>query len=195
MVFATPSGQFYRDVTTPFHLPGLSHLDNFIVTQKSCSFTGTLQKLMPTPTQTATPHTTGPLAIIQRDFQDVRLPALLLILFILTRKLFSSLQLLSQRSRCALTNTFQLTTSSTMTNFSASLIYLPSHFKKIGLPLLSGFFLCTARLNLANFFIPALALQMFSGLYLLLQLTVICKAVLLLTSSGYSILTRYISST
>ena len=37
------------------------HLDNFIVTRKSCPLTGTLQKHMPTPTQTATPHTTGPL--------------------------------------------------------------------------------------------------------------------------------------
>jgi hypothetical protein len=61
MVFASPSGQFYLDVTTSFHLSGLSHLDNFIVTRKSCPLTGTLQKRMPTPTQTATPHTTGPL--------------------------------------------------------------------------------------------------------------------------------------
>jgi len=43
-------------------LPGLIHLDNFIVTLNSCPLTGTLQKRMPTPTQTATPHTTGPLA-------------------------------------------------------------------------------------------------------------------------------------
>jgi len=42
MVFASPSGQFYRDVTISFHLPGLSHLDNFIVTQKSYPLTGTL---------------------------------------------------------------------------------------------------------------------------------------------------------
>jgi hypothetical protein len=64
MVFASPSGQFYRDATTSRHLSGLSHLDNFIVTRKSCPLTGTLQKRMPTPTQTATPHTTGPLAQI-----------------------------------------------------------------------------------------------------------------------------------
>jgi len=32
------------------------------VTHKSCPLTGTLQKHMPTLTQTATPHTTGPLA-------------------------------------------------------------------------------------------------------------------------------------
>jgi len=64
MVFASPFGQFYHDVTKPAHLSGLSHLDNFIVTRKSCPLTGTLQKLMPTPTQTATPHTTGPLGFI-----------------------------------------------------------------------------------------------------------------------------------
>jgi len=61
MVFASPSGQFYHDVTNPAHLPGLSNLDNFIVTRKSCPLTGTLQKLMPTLTLMATPHTTGPL--------------------------------------------------------------------------------------------------------------------------------------
>jgi len=61
MVFASPSGQFYLDVTNSYHLSGHSRLDNFIVTRKSCPLTGTLQKHMPTPTQTATPHTTGPL--------------------------------------------------------------------------------------------------------------------------------------
>jgi hypothetical protein len=49
MVFASSSGQFYRDVKTPYHLSGLSHLDNFIVTRKSCPLTGTLQKRMPNP--------------------------------------------------------------------------------------------------------------------------------------------------
>jgi hypothetical protein len=34
MVFASPSGQFYRDVTTPYRLSGLIHLDNFIMTRK-----------------------------------------------------------------------------------------------------------------------------------------------------------------
>src|SRR5512133_1473744 len=63
MVFASPSGQIYHDVTTSYHLSGLSHLDNFIVTRKSCPLTGTLQKRMPTLTQTATPHTTGPLGV------------------------------------------------------------------------------------------------------------------------------------
>ena len=32
--------------------------------EKSCPLTGTVQKHMPTPTQTATPHTTGPLVLI-----------------------------------------------------------------------------------------------------------------------------------
>jgi hypothetical protein len=59
-----PSGQFYHDRTTRGHLSGLSHLDNFIMTQVSCPLTGTVQKLMPTLTQTATPHTTGPLVVI-----------------------------------------------------------------------------------------------------------------------------------
>jgi hypothetical protein len=40
------------------------------VTSKSCPLTGTLQKLMPTPTQTATPHTTGPLAFIDNKLRD-----------------------------------------------------------------------------------------------------------------------------
>jgi len=64
MVFASPLRQLYHDGTNPAHLPGLSHLDNFIVTPKSCPLTGTLQKHMPTLTQTATPHTTGPLGAI-----------------------------------------------------------------------------------------------------------------------------------
>jgi len=63
MVFASPLRQFYHDGTTRGRLSGLSHLDNFIVTRKSCPPTGTLQKHMPTLTQTATPHTTGPLCL------------------------------------------------------------------------------------------------------------------------------------
>jgi hypothetical protein len=61
MVFATPPRQFNLDGTTPIRLPELSHLDNFIMTQNFSPFTGTLQKLMPTPTQTVTPHTTVPI--------------------------------------------------------------------------------------------------------------------------------------
>jgi hypothetical protein len=54
MVFASPSGQFYHDVTNPTHLSGPRHLDSFIVTRKTCTSTGTLQKRMPTLTWTAT---------------------------------------------------------------------------------------------------------------------------------------------
>jgi hypothetical protein len=54
MVFASPSGQFYHNVTNPAHLSGPRHLDNFIVTNKSCPLTGTLQKRMQTLTLTAT---------------------------------------------------------------------------------------------------------------------------------------------
>jgi hypothetical protein len=68
MVFAEPSGEFYRDVTTSRHLSGHTHLDNFIVTRKSCPLTGTLQKRMPTPTQTATNPTTGPLTFIPINY-------------------------------------------------------------------------------------------------------------------------------
>ena len=54
MVFAMPPRQPYRDMTNPAHLSGPRHLDNFIVTKKSCPLTGTLQKRMPTLTLTAT---------------------------------------------------------------------------------------------------------------------------------------------
>ena len=54
MVFATPSGQFYHDVTNPAHLSGRSHLDSFIVTTNARPLIGTLQKRMPTLTLTAT---------------------------------------------------------------------------------------------------------------------------------------------
>ena len=60
-------------MTTLCHLSGLSHLDNFIVTRKSCPSTGTVQKLMPTPTQTATPYTTGPLYVITFSESSARL--------------------------------------------------------------------------------------------------------------------------
>jgi len=49
-------------MTNPAHLSGPRHLDNFIVTSKSCPLTGTLQKRMPTLTRTATNQTAGPLA-------------------------------------------------------------------------------------------------------------------------------------
>jgi hypothetical protein len=54
MVFASPSGQFYCDMTNPAHLSGPRHLDNFIMTQKLHPSIGTLQKRMPTLTRTAT---------------------------------------------------------------------------------------------------------------------------------------------
>jgi len=53
MVFASAFGQFYCDRSTSHRLSGLGHLDNFIVTRKSCPFIGTLQKRMPSLTQTA----------------------------------------------------------------------------------------------------------------------------------------------
>jgi hypothetical protein len=40
--FCKQPRQFYRDGTTRCRLSGLSHLDNFIVTRKSCPLTGTL---------------------------------------------------------------------------------------------------------------------------------------------------------
>jgi hypothetical protein len=54
MVFAAPSGQFYRDMTDPAHLSGPRHLDNFIMTPNAHPSIGTLQKRMPTRTRTAT---------------------------------------------------------------------------------------------------------------------------------------------
>jgi hypothetical protein len=54
MVFAMPPRQLYRDRTNPAHLSGPHHLDNFILTRNLHPSIGTLQKLMPTPTRTAT---------------------------------------------------------------------------------------------------------------------------------------------
>jgi hypothetical protein len=54
LVFASPSGQFYCDMTNPAHLSGPRHLDSFIVTRNIRPSTGTLQKRMPTLTRTAT---------------------------------------------------------------------------------------------------------------------------------------------
>jgi hypothetical protein len=53
MVFASPSGQFYYDMTNPAYLPGPSYLYNFILTTNARPLTGTLQKHMPTLTLTA----------------------------------------------------------------------------------------------------------------------------------------------
>jgi hypothetical protein len=54
MVFASSSGHFYHIVTNPAHLSGHSHLDTFIVTRNFLLPIGTMQKHMPTLTQTAT---------------------------------------------------------------------------------------------------------------------------------------------
>ena len=53
MVFASPSGQFKCNMTNPTYLSGPRHLDNFIVTPNARPLIGTLQKRMPTLTQTA----------------------------------------------------------------------------------------------------------------------------------------------
>jgi len=45
------------------------HLDSFIVTIRSCSLNGTLQKRMPTLTQTAPNQTAGPLAGMGHKFE------------------------------------------------------------------------------------------------------------------------------
>jgi hypothetical protein len=50
MVFASPLGQFYHDVTNPAHLSGPRRLDGFILTPKAHPLIGTLQKHMPTLT-------------------------------------------------------------------------------------------------------------------------------------------------
>jgi len=68
MVFASPSGLFYHIVTNSAHLSGRCRLDNFIVTRNFLLPIGTMQKLMPTLTQTATKPTSGPLAKIRIGF-------------------------------------------------------------------------------------------------------------------------------
>jgi len=62
MVFASPFGQSYYNMTNPANLSGPRHLDNFILTRNLLPSTGTLQKRMPTLTLTATHQTAGPLA-------------------------------------------------------------------------------------------------------------------------------------
>jgi hypothetical protein len=61
MVFASPSANFCTG-SNPRRLSGLSHRDHFIVTANFSPLIGTVQKYMPTPTQTATKSTAGPLA-------------------------------------------------------------------------------------------------------------------------------------
>jgi hypothetical protein len=75
MVFASPSANFCTGSNSR-RLPGLSHLDNFIVTANLSPLIGTVQKLMPTLTQTAT--NPNPLAVSKNTpwCLDMRLPAL-----------------------------------------------------------------------------------------------------------------------
>ena len=54
MVFASPSGQIYYNMTNPADLSGPCHLDSFIVTSNFRPCIRTLQKLMPTLTPFAT---------------------------------------------------------------------------------------------------------------------------------------------
>jgi hypothetical protein len=56
MVFASPSGHFYRDRTTSLRLSGLSHLNKFIMTQSSALLTGTYAKTKSAHIKVATSH-------------------------------------------------------------------------------------------------------------------------------------------
>jgi hypothetical protein len=56
MVFASPSGQLYRDMTNPAHLSGPRHLDNLIVTRNFRSSTGTLPAFVKTSAFKAKTH-------------------------------------------------------------------------------------------------------------------------------------------
>jgi hypothetical protein len=67
MVFASPSRQFYHDVTNPAHLSGPCYPDNFILTRNLNPSIGTMQKRMPTLTRTATNQTAGPLVVTITD--------------------------------------------------------------------------------------------------------------------------------
>jgi len=60
MVFASPSASFYTG-SNPRRLSGHTHRDHFIVTANLSPLIGTMQKLMPTLTQTAT--NPNPLAV------------------------------------------------------------------------------------------------------------------------------------
>ena len=70
IVFASPSGQFYNNVTNLVHLSGPRHLDNFSFTRNFRPSTGTLQKRIPTLTRTATHKTAGPLCLSVSDLRD-----------------------------------------------------------------------------------------------------------------------------
>jgi hypothetical protein len=57
-------------MTDPVHFSGQRLLDSFIVTPNHRPLIGTLQKRMPTLTQTAPNQTTGPLGGIARKTRD-----------------------------------------------------------------------------------------------------------------------------
>jgi|GEM_PF-7057686 len=63
MVFAMPPRQLYRDMTNPARLSEPRDLDRFIVTLNARPSIGTLQKHMPTLTQTATNQSAGLLGV------------------------------------------------------------------------------------------------------------------------------------
>ena len=89
--------------------------------------TGTFAKTLPAPTQTATPHTTEPLAKMCGGIKDIRLPALQVIKCIITRFLFTVYQFVP---RCA-TGYFKIysrgTNPANLTTYIASRISLPTH--------------------------------------------------------------------
>jgi hypothetical protein len=53
MVFAEPSGKFYRDRTTSFHLPGFVHLDSFNWIKKPSAIYRDCAKTHASPMRTA----------------------------------------------------------------------------------------------------------------------------------------------
>jgi hypothetical protein len=81
---------------------------------------------MPTLTQTATPHTTGPLAKIQFNFFYIRLPALQVILFTVTRQILIVYKHIPRHANGALKVLYQVTNPAVLTSFFASLIILPT---------------------------------------------------------------------
>jgi len=56
MVFASPSGQIYYNVTNPAHLSGPRHLDSFIMTRNLHPSTGTLPAFVKTSAFKAKTH-------------------------------------------------------------------------------------------------------------------------------------------
>jgi hypothetical protein len=56
MVFASPSGQLYHDMTNPAHLSGPRHQDSFIVTTNARPSTGTLPAFVKTSAFKAKTH-------------------------------------------------------------------------------------------------------------------------------------------